>query len=148
MTKIRKPRQPRKNGKWYSEGLKFTCKQCAVCCSGEPGFVWLTSNDIEKISEYLKISVDKVKKQYIRAAGTGFSLIEKLGGDCVFLNNKKCSIYPVRPLQCTTWPFWEVNVVSREAWNRCCNACPGGGLGRHYRFSSIERALLKNKGYK
>ena len=37
--------------------------------------------------------------------------------DCVFLKEdpergrKTCSIYPVRPLQCRTWPFWPENLA-------------------------------------
>lgn len=146
--KIRKPRHPQKNGKWYSEGLKFTCKQCAACCSGEPGFVWTTSDEIRKIAEYLEISEENFKEQFIRQAGTGYSLIEKPNGDCIFLSGKKCKIYPVRPIQCTTWPFWEANIATIEAWRKCCNACPGSGSGRHYTFSFIQKILLKNKRHR
>jgi uncharacterized protein len=144
IVKIRKPRHPRKNGRWYSEGLKFTCQQCAACCSGDPGFVWVTENNIIEIANYLRIGIDKMKSHYIRNAGSGFSLVEMPNGDCIFLRDKKCQIYPVRPVQCTTWPFWKANLESRETWYICCNTCPGGGIGRHYRYSSIEKALLKN----
>ena len=26
--------------------------------------------------------------------------------DCIFLKDKLCTIYPVRPLQCSTYPWW------------------------------------------
>ena len=39
-------------------------------------------------------------------------------------------VYPVRPAQCRTWPFWESNVESPEAWERTKAVCPGSGRGQ------------------
>ena len=39
-------------------------------------------------------------------------------GACIFLNPiGQCSIYDVRPLQCSTYPFWPSIVSSRDAWD-------------------------------
>ena len=37
-------------------------------------------------------------------------------------------IYPVRPTQCRTWPFWEDNLKSPQAWKNASErgrGCPG-----------------------
>ena len=31
---------------WYAGGLRFACTQCGNCCTGGPGFVWLTYADM------------------------------------------------------------------------------------------------------
>ena len=140
----RKPRHARKSKKWYADGLRFTCKKCGSCCSGEPGYIWVTENEIAKIAEYLGMGPSAFKEEYTRPAGRGRSLKELPNGDCVFLDKNSCMIYKVRPIQCCTWPFWKRNLHSREAWEECCSACPGSGQGRRHTFSEIERSLLKN----
>src|SRR5437763_101054 len=39
--------------KWYGAGLRFNCTQCGNCCSGGPGYVWLTVNDMQRIAQFL-----------------------------------------------------------------------------------------------
>ena len=140
----RKPRHARKSKKWYADGLRFTCKKCRICCSGEPGYIWVTENEIVKISAYLGMSLRAFTDEYTRPAGPGYSLKELPGGDCVFLGKSGCNIYKVRPVQCSTWPFWKRNLRSREAWEECCIACQGSGQGRRHTFSEIERSILKS----
>ena len=74
--------------------------------------------------------------------GLRYSLTEKPNGDCTFLKRENgkalCSIYPVRPVQCRTWPFWSSNLRSREAWESAANNCPGMNNGRGHDFVQIE----------
>ena len=35
---------------WYAEGLKFTCTQCGNCCTGGPGFVWISREEIRRLA--------------------------------------------------------------------------------------------------
>ena len=59
-----------------------------------------------------------------------------------FYDRKKgCTVYPVRPPQCRTWPFWESNVATPEAWRRACAACPGSGRGELIAAEEITRRL-------
>jgi Fe-S-cluster containining protein len=53
-----------------------------------------------------------------------------------------CTIYPVRPLQCRTWPFWTDNLSSPDAWNRAAQTCPGMNRGKQYDFVSVEEIRL------
>ena len=51
----------------------------------------------------------------------------------------RCRVYPVRPLQCATWPFWTEN-LKPETWNGPVReTCPGIGQGRLYSRAEIER---------
>ena len=38
---------------WYRGGLRFSCTQCGKCCSGAPGYVWVTKDEIEQIAAFL-----------------------------------------------------------------------------------------------
>src|SRR5881227_3002535 len=78
---------------WYADGLQFTCSQCGNCCTGGPGFVWLTEVEIERLAEHLKLSIDDTIEQYCRKLHGKFSLKESRGPggswDCVFLREQK-----------------------------------------------------------
>ncbi len=144
-TEKRKPRHKKTSEKWYSDGLRFACRKCGGCCTGEPGYVWVTPPDMEKIARHLGMKLDDFTGKYLRRTGSGHSLRELPNGNCIFLNQNTCSIYRARPAQCRTWPFWKSNLSSPEAWDKLCNACPGGGQGRRYSVPEIHRIVIKQK---
>ena len=118
---------------WYANGLRFQCTQCGNCCSGGPGFVWITEDDMHRIAAHLRMPLEQFTQTYVRRIGNEFSLTEKPNYDCVFLTRDGsgktgCSIYPVRPTQCRTWPFWDHNLRSPAAWKNASErgaGCPG-----------------------
>jgi uncharacterized protein len=139
---------------WYAGGLKFTCSQCGNCCTGGPGYVWISREEIVRLAEYLKITPEETVEKYCRKLGGRFSLKEKRGPggyDCIFLTEveadpgppgrelakgeqvplkrRGCSVYPVRPLQCRTWPFWPENLESRRRWDEAAVRCHGMNHG-------------------
>ena len=134
--------------KWYKGGLRFGCMGCGSCCTGEPGYVWVSRDEIRHIAKYLGREGDWLGKDQIRRVGFRYSLTEKSNGDCIFLQHdsdgkRMCSIYPVRPLQCRTWPFWTVNLRSVSAWREASLKCPGMNNGYQYTFKAIEELRLK-----
>lgn len=111
---------------WYKEGLQFECTSCGKCCSGFPGYVWLSEEEIQQICEYLKLSQEEFLRKYTRLVGEKISLIETNENySCIFLRDKKCSIYPVRPTQCQTFPWWPQNLVSKQHWENASKFCEG-----------------------
>lgn len=114
---------------WYRDGLQFSCTRCGACCTGAPGYVWVSSEEIEQIAEFRREATEEVLDKFVRRVGTALSLIEQPNGDCVFYdrNGRGCSIYSVRPRQCRTWPFWNSNLRDRTAWNETCRVCAGAG---------------------
>lgn len=127
---------------WYVDGLRFTCTRCGHCCTGEPGYVWVGTEEIEAIAAHLGIPADEVRGLYTKQARRGLSLREKANGDCVFWDRDSgCTVYPVRPPQCRTWPFWESNVRTPEDWARTCQVCPGSGQGERIPAEEITRRV-------
>jgi len=127
---------------WYRDGLQFTCTQCGHCCTGEPGYVWLTKKEMQALATHLQVSFDDFTRKYVRKVGIRYSLIEKPDGACVFYD-KGCTVYAARPTQCRTFPFWPENLKSRIAWNELSEECPGVGQGRLY---SVEEIGLIRRG--
>ncbi len=127
---------------WYQDGLRFRCTRCGNCCTGEPGFVWVNAAEIAAIAEHRSETAEQVTALYTRRAGSDRTLREKANGDCIFYDKAAgCTIYPVRPRQCRTWPFWESNVETPEAWKRTCEVCPGSGKGELISAEEITRRV-------
>jgi Fe-S-cluster containining protein len=130
---------------WYADGLRFRCTRCGACCTGAPGFVWVNDEELRQIAEHRGEPVEQAEGLYTyraRAARGGRTLREKANGDCVFYDRAAgCTIYPVRPRQCRTWPFWESNVATPETWQRTCEVCPGAGQGDFVPAEEITRRL-------
>ncbi len=101
--------------------------------------VWVTLKEIEAISRYLQIELEEFGKNYLRLVDNRLSLIEMPNYDCVFLKQGACEIYPVRPAQCRSFPFWREMLSSRERWENNTAFCPGAGQGKTYTQQEIER---------
>lgn len=111
---------------WYRDGIRFECTECGGCCTGSPGYVWVSEQEIEKMAAFLKLSVSQFVHRYVRQVGDRYSLKELHPNfDCVFLEGKKCRIYPVRPKQCRTFPFWPEHLLSPETWKAAAAHCEG-----------------------
>ena len=127
--------------KWYADGLRFRCTQCGDCCTGAPGYVWVNKQEIHDIAAAIgEEDVEAFERAYVRKIGIRRSLREFPNGDCVFFDTeqRKCSVYEARPRQCRTWPFWDSNLRTPEAWRETCEVCPGSGKGKLYQLDQIE----------
>ena len=126
---------------WYKNGLQFQCTQCGNCCTGDPGVVWVSDEELREIAEYLGKSVGEVRLMHTRLFGNRVSLTEYANGDCVFFDGqtRRCNIYPVRPRQCRSWPFWRSNLESPSRWAETRQACPGAGGGDFISLDEIEK---------
>lgn len=148
--------------KWYADGLKFTCEQCGNCCTGGPGYVWISRREIRRLAKHLEITPDQVIERYCREVNGKITLKETRNAaglyDCIFLTERPapagstvdstetvahsrriCSIYPVRPLQCRTWPFWPEIVKDPAGWELAARKCPGIDRGRTFSLAEIEK---------
>jgi len=126
---------------WYGKGLRFACTQCGNCCRnhGAYAFVYLTPSEVTSIASHLGLT----RRQFLHRHCTrheGAVTIRTDTPACPFLgDDSRCGIYPVRPKQCATWPFWREN-LERAVWEEEVKAfCPGVGKGRRHPAAEIER---------
>ena len=128
---------------WWSEGLSFSCVGCSRCCRGEPGAVWLDGSEGDRIAGFLGMSSEQFAEECTVEFAGRRSLREKKNYDCMFLerNPDKCSIYGVRPAQCSLFPFWPSVMKSRESWDEYAARCPGMNRGGLYSPAMIAELL-------
>ena len=129
------------NTPWYRDGLCFSCTQCGNCCTGDPGVVWVTDDEIADIARVTGKTVGEIRLFHTRIVGGRVSLREYPNGDCTFFDpaTRRCKAYEARPAQCRTWPFWNSHLESPEAWERVKRECPGAGQGEFFSLEEVER---------
>lgn len=105
------------------------CESCGgKCCRGESGYIWAKRDEILAMADYLDMELDEFAQSYLRKVGHRYSLREKILSEddyaCIFFDETKerCTIYPVRPRQCRTFPFWEQFKNNEDEVRR---ECPG-----------------------
>ena len=130
---------------WYSGGLRFECTQCGDCCSGSEGYVWVNQEEINAMASRVGLEPNVFEEKYVKRVGVRRSLKERPGGDCVLLDEqtRKCTAYEERPRQCKTWPFWDSNIRTPEAWEETAQACPGCNKGNLVPLETIIEQASK-----
>ena len=128
---------------WYRDGLRFACTRCGNCCSGAPGTVRVSDAEIEALARRTELTPEEFRAVYTRPLrGGATSLRERSDGTCILHGGERgCSVYPDRPLQCRTWPFWRAVVHSPERWSEEALDCPGMNQGLLHPAARIERTL-------
>lgn len=136
---------------FYSNGLKFECKNCTACCCLEGGVVMLSQKDLSRLAshfnqteeEFIKgncqfLQNDDDKKYYL-------CLLDKADtAQCIFWD-KGCTCYEARPTQCRTYPFWTKIMSDEKSWNEEKNFCPGINECNLISAQEIEKNLSEYK---
>jgi len=133
--------------RWYERGLRFSCTRCGNCCTGTPGYVWVDEAERGAIATRLGLSVREFGRRYTRLVGTRVSLIERPGGDCVFLDaDRRCTIHEIKPRQCITFPFWPRLLADPRNWRQVTRTCPGAGEGALWEADELDRLMDPETG--
>lgn len=131
----------------FKSGLRFACRRCSSCCRHEPGYVFLTREDLERLAEGLSLPPRTVLARFCREVRIGgfrrVSLRERPNYDCILWGPEGCTVYEHRPFQCRSFPFWPANLDSAEHWEELRRACPGAGRGRLHPESEIRGWLAE-----
>jgi Fe-S-cluster containining protein len=125
---------------FFDQGIHFECRRCGACCTGDPGIVYVEKDEAMRIAKYLCMEFSFFSGAYLYPLRAGYGIREHSDGRCFFYDSG-CAIYPVRPHQCRTYPFWFENLRSIKEWKRVCKACPGIGNGNLYSKEKILRII-------
>jgi len=125
------------------KGIRFQCQQCGQCCI-RPGRVYFSEEEINRGANHLDITSKDFIKKYINSLKRGFHVSDSHESCPLYKEGIGCSIYPVRPIQCSTFPFWETNFITLTAENNLYKECPGMGKGKFYPYSIVFQRTADN----
>ncbi len=101
----------------------FNCRKCGDCCKGYGG-TFVTDSDIEAICRHIKSDPEKFIETYCSMSGTKPLLIQGENDYCIFWD-KVCTIHPVKPAMCKSWPFIRSVLTDVDNWYIMASFCPG-----------------------
>lgn len=130
-------------------GRRFGCTRCGNCCV-EDGYVHMTHFELRAMASHLGVEPAEFRRRYRvqGASHTGGLYIEvKDGKGCPLLtSDRRCTVHPVKPSQCSTWPFWSEMIQDAAEWERCKSYCPGLDAEGGRLYSEAEIRELAERG--
>ncbi len=132
-----------KDQAWWKDGIQFECQGSGKCCVSHDqyGFVYLTDSDRKNMAKLLKLKLTDFEVQYCDVTDGFYHLKQIPDPACMFLKDKRCTVYEARPTQCRTWPFWP-EVMNAKTWKKEVSAfCPGVGKGKVWSADEIQKIL-------
>ncbi len=96
------------------------CAHCGKCCTSKGIQINVTIGDIWRIASHLDIPIARLFPENIALnpfKDPGTKEIEMdlgLNIPCRFRKENRCSIYPVRPLNCRLFPYWVIASVDEK----------------------------------
>ncbi len=129
-----------KRSYFFDNGICFECQQCGVCCTGNPGTIYVDKSELSSIAKFLKIHVADFKEKYLYPFKNSYSIREHPDGRCFFYKDM-CKIYSIRPGQCSSYPFWFTNLRSEKKWKSVSKECRGIGQGHLHSKKKILKVV-------
>ena len=104
----------------------FSCTRCGDCCR-TPGIVELDLEELEALGHFLGQTPAQLLRELPltwRPADQNFELVAV--ASCPLLApDGHCSVEPVKPQQCRSYPFWPEITDTRRAWRAEARRCEG-----------------------
>ena len=133
--------------KFYRKGLKFECILCGECCRLPNGRIEISKAESEAIANSLDLDLYEFRESYCENDNNILIIKENENHECLFLLEKRCTIYDFRPLQCRTFPFWPENLKSKYRWKLVKLYCPGIDDGPIISYEKIQEISKEPKEY-
>jgi len=118
----------------YPTTVRFHCTKCGICCGDtkeKTRHIILLKTEAEHISKTTSQPTSKFAVKIKNKAPYVYEMKKTAeDGKCVFLENNRCTIYPLRPLICRFYPFELKRVRSGKHKFLFTEECPGINKGR------------------
>jgi Fe-S-cluster containining protein len=131
------------HGPWYAEGLRFECQpDCGNCCvnHGDYAYVYMEPGDAQRLARFLGLRMAEFRRRYTEV-DEEYLVLRMDQPACPFFEERRCKVYPARPTQCRTFPFWKSHLTSPGAWRRLRGFCPGVDRGEVHPLRVIRHHL-------
>jgi hypothetical protein len=126
-------------------GLRFECTRCGSCCTarGEYAHVYLNREEVAALARHLHLTVSEFRRRYTFRDEYGWTQLIPGEGRCAFLQpeTRHCGVYPARPAQCRSFPFWPDHVRDGSWTDEVRALCEGVGRGRLYSIEEVESRM-------
>lgn len=109
--------------------MRFQCQPGCIRCCEQTGFVYVNSEDIARLSKHLGVSRAEFTRHYLCGRAPLLRFRKPRKKQCPFLLSNGCSVHEVKPLQCSSFPFWPELLASASERRETAKFCPGMNHG-------------------
>lgn len=111
----------------------------------------MSLEEMNAIAEFLGLALAVFKLRYQITWDSEMKkwVIDANPHGCPLLTaDKGCSVHPVKPMQCQTFPFWQELIEEADAWDEAKAYCPGMDApeGRLYSPEEIQSIAQERRG--
>jgi Fe-S-cluster containining protein len=127
----------------YPVNVRFKCNRCGLCCGDskqKSRHILLLEAEAKRISSQTFKLLNDFSVEINDKNPYNYEMKKTSEGKCVFFQDNKCSIYPLRPLICMFYPF-ELKFEEDMEFHvfGFTFECPGIGLGKELGQIDFER---------
>ena len=126
----------------YPNGIMFQCVKCGICCgntSKKVRHILLLTSEARKISIATNKPISEFASKITNKTPYSYEMTKTEKGNCPFLKNNHCTIYPQRPLICHFYPFELKDSKNQPHKFRYTNECPGIGKGKTLKKTHYQK---------
>lgn len=109
--------------------MRFQCQKGCIACCEQKGYVYLTRDDIARLAAHVGMSRAEFRRRYVCGTAPLERFRQLRHKPCPFLLPDGCSVHAIKPLQCSSFPFWPELLNSASEQQAAKNYCPGMGHG-------------------
>lgn len=109
--------------------MRFQCQSGCIRCCEQKGFVYVTRDDIARLAGHLGIARAEFRRLYLCGSPPLLRFRKQRDKQCPFLLADGCSVHAVKPLQCSTFPYWPELLANAAERREAAQYCPGINKG-------------------
>jgi Fe-S-cluster containining protein len=109
--------------------MRFLCQSGCIRCCEQKGFVYVTRDDIARLASHLGITHAEFRRRYLCGAAPLLRFRKPRHKECPFLLADGCSVHAVKPLQCSSFPYWPELLADAAQRREAASYCPGMNNG-------------------
>lgn len=109
--------------------MRFLCQSGCIRCCEQKGFVYVSREDIGRLAEHLGITRAEFKRRHLCGRAPLLRFRKPRNKQCPFLLADGCSVHSVKPLQCSSFPYWPELLASASERREAARYCPGMNKG-------------------
>ena len=136
----------------YPVAVRFQCVKCGICCGDtkeKTRHILLLRTEAEQIAKATSQPISEFTVKIKDKAPYSYEMKKTKNGKCVFLENKRCTIYSARPLICRFYPF-ELKIADSGKYtflytSECSGINKGPMLSKNYFRKLFQLARARSK---
>jgi Fe-S-cluster containining protein len=130
----------------YPATVRFHCTKCGICCGDtkeKTRHILLLNLEAEQIAKATAQPIPAFAAKIHNKTPYVYEMKKTAEKEkCVFLENSRCTIYPLRPLICRFYPFELKTSQDGKYQFLFTEECPGINTGRKLNESYFRKMLL------